>query len=60
VNFASRLCSLARPGQVRASEDCFERVQQFFTGEAQEAVPVKGKSGLHATYVVTRKRSFMR
>jgi adenylate cyclase len=56
VNFASRLCSLAKPGQVRVSEDGFERVQEFFDGQAQEAVPVKGKTGTHVTYVVSRKR----
>jgi class 3 adenylate cyclase len=57
VNFASRLCSLAKAGQVRCSEDCFERVQEFFDGQAQEPVAIKGKSGTHVTYVVTRKRS---
>ncbi|HXB97694.1 MAG TPA: adenylate/guanylate cyclase domain-containing protein, partial [bacterium] len=57
VNFSSRLCSLAKSGQVRTSEDCFERVQEFFEGEVQEAVAVKGKTGTHATYVVGRKRT---
>ncbi|HTB33581.1 MAG TPA: adenylate/guanylate cyclase domain-containing protein [bacterium] len=57
VNFSSRLCSLAKAGQVRTSEDCFERVQEFFEGEVQEAVAVKGKTGTHATYVVGRKRT---
>jgi class 3 adenylate cyclase len=56
VNFASRLCSLAKAGQVRVSDDCFERVQDSFDGQAQEAVPVKGKTGTHVTYVVSRKR----
>ena len=56
VNFASRLCSLAKPGQVRVSEDCFERVQEHFLGEQQEPVAVKCKTGLHATYLVSRKR----
>ncbi len=58
VNFASRLCSLAKPGQVRCSEDCFERVQDSFDGQAQEAVALKGKAGTHVSYVVTRKRQF--
>lgn len=56
VNFSSRLCSLAKAGEVRVSEDCFERVQEHFDGEVQETVAVKGKSGTHATYVVSRKR----
>ena len=56
VNFASRLCSVAKAGQVRVSEDCFERVQEIFDGQAQEAVAVKGKVGTHVTYVVNRKR----
>ena len=58
VNFASRLCSLAKPGQVRCSEDCFERVQDSFEGQAQEAVALKGKAGTHVSYVVTRKRQY--
>ncbi len=55
VNFASRLCSLAKPGQVVVSEDTFEIVQDGFSGTAQDPVAVKGKTGLHATYVVKRK-----
>ena len=58
VNFTSRLCSLAKPGQVRVSESCFERVHDVFDGQAQEPVAVKGKTGLHATYVVSRRRRF--
>jgi class 3 adenylate cyclase len=60
VNFSSRLCSLAKAQEVRVSEDCFERVQEFFDGELQEAVMVKGKTGTHATYVVSRKRLYGR
>jgi class 3 adenylate cyclase len=56
VNFSSRLCSAAKPGQVRVSEDCFERVQESFDGQIQEAMAMKGKAGLHVTYVVNRKR----
>ena len=56
VNFTSRLCSLAKPGQVRVSESCFERVHEVFEGAVQDAVAVKGKTGLHTTYVVSRKR----
>ena len=60
VNFASRLCSAAKPGQVRVSEDCFERVQENFDGQAQEPVAMKGKVGTHVTYVVARKRTMGR
>jgi class 3 adenylate cyclase len=60
VNFASRLCSAAKPGQVRVSEDCFERVQELFEGQAQEAMAMKGKAGTHVTYVVSRKRTMGR
>jgi adenylate cyclase len=56
VNFSSRLCSLAKPGQVWVSESCFEKVQDIFDGSAQEAVAVKGKTGMHTAYVVSRKR----
>jgi class 3 adenylate cyclase len=58
VNFSSRLCSLAKGGQVRVSESCFERVQDAFDGQVQEPVAVKGKTGLHSTYVVSRRRRF--
>jgi class 3 adenylate cyclase len=58
VNFTSRLCSLAKGGQVRVSESCFERVHDYFEGQAQEPVPVKGKTGLHTTYVVSRRKRF--
>lgn len=60
VNYTSRLCSIAKPGQVRVSEDCFERVQEYFDGIAQEAVALKGKAGTHVTYVVNRKRTMGR
>jgi class 3 adenylate cyclase len=60
VNTASRLCSAAKPGQVRVSEDCFERVQEIFEGQAQEPIAMKGKVGTHVTYVVTRKRLMLR
>jgi class 3 adenylate cyclase len=56
VNFSSRLCSLAKGGQVRVSESCFERVHDSFEGIAQEPVAVKGKTGLHSTYVITQRR----
>lgn len=59
VNFTSRLCSMAKAGQVRVSESCFERVHEVFDGQAQEPVAVKGKTGLHATYVVARKRRYI-
>jgi class 3 adenylate cyclase len=58
VNFTSRLCSLAKPGQVRLSESCFERVHDDFDGAAQEAVAVKGKTGLHTSYVIARKKRY--
>lgn len=60
INFGSRLCSLAAAGQVRVSEESFERVQEHFDGVAQEAVGVKGKAGTHVTYVVSRKRIYGR
>ena len=55
VNLSSRICSLAKSGEVRVLEENFEQVQEFFTGLAQQAVPVKGKTGLYTTYVVKRK-----
>lgn len=56
VNFASRLCSLAKHGEIRISEDGFERIQEYFDGTAQEAVQVKGKAGTHVTYLLGRQK----
>ncbi len=55
VNLSSRLCSLAKQGQVVVSEECFENVQHFFDAEVQAPVPIKGKTGLYTTYVVKRR-----
>ncbi len=56
VNFASRLCGLAKGGETRVSEPCFERVHEFFDAQAMDPVSVKNKVGLHVTYVVTGRR----
>jgi class 3 adenylate cyclase len=54
VNLSSRLCSLAKPGQVIISQDCYEEDRASFDAEAQEPKPIKGKSGLYQTYLVRR------
>jgi len=56
VNFASRLCSLAQRGQVRASEECFNIVDGYFTADKTDPVKVKGKSGEYSTFLLTGKK----
>jgi|GEM_PF-2686263 len=57
VNFASRLCSLAQKGQVKASDECWHNAEGYFTADAQEPVAVKGKAGLHQTWLLTGKKA---
>jgi adenylate cyclase len=55
VNTTSRLCSMAKNGQLVASQECFELAHQWFEAEAQEPVKLKGKTGLYTTYVVKHR-----
>ena len=56
VNFASRLCSLAGEGQVVISEDTYNEVREVVEAEQCPPVEVKGKTGIHNTFLVkTRK-----
>jgi adenylate cyclase len=57
VNFASRLCSLAQKGQVKTSDECWKNVESYFAADAQEPVAVKGKAGLHQTWLLTGKKA---
>jgi len=43
VNIASRLCDLAKPGEVIISESTFHRVRDYFDVTALPATHVKGK-----------------
>jgi class 3 adenylate cyclase len=56
VNFASRLCSLAKAGQVRLSEECYKNVDDRVTVDEMEPVAVKGKSGTYKTFQITGKK----
>jgi len=44
VNTASRLCNLARPGQIIVSEATYAKVHPYVTGVALPPVKVRGKS----------------
>jgi len=56
VNFASRLCSIAGPGQVIIETVVYEKSREFVEAEKQDPVSIKGKTGLHDVYLVkTRK-----
>lgn len=57
VNFASRLCSLAQKGQVRASEEVFKIVESYYSADKMEPVKVKGKTGEYSTYLLTGKKA---
>jgi class 3 adenylate cyclase len=55
VNLSARICSLAKTGEVLASEESFAEAGAGFICHAKEAVPIKGKTGLYTTYKVTHK-----
>jgi class 3 adenylate cyclase len=57
VNFASRLCSLAQRGQVRASEEVYKIVESYYSADKMEPVKVKGKTGEYSTYLLTGKKA---
>jgi class 3 adenylate cyclase len=56
VNFASRLCSLAAKGQVKLSDEAWAQVSGHFEADRMEPVAVKGKAGLHQTWLLTTKK----
>jgi adenylate cyclase len=53
VNVASRLCNVAKAGEVLISETTMELTRDRVQAEAQESVQVKGKSKALAIYRVT-------
>ena len=56
VNTGSRLCSLAKAGQILISEDTYRRVQDHVEVEAMPPTPVKGKSLPLRSYLVLGER----
>ena len=56
VNFASRLCSAAKGGQTRISEEVFGWVDGYFALSPEEPLAVKGKAGTFKTWLVGAKK----
>jgi class 3 adenylate cyclase len=56
VNYASRLCALAKDGQVLISQDLALTAADNFRLEELSPVTIKGKSGLHRPFVVMGTR----
>ena len=56
VNFASRLCSASKGGQVRISEDVFKLVDGYFEMSEEDPIAVKGKAGTFKTWLVGAKK----
>jgi adenylate cyclase len=57
VNLASRLTSLAKPGQILISSETYQLTQGYFNFEEQEPATVKGKTQPVSTYKVLSARS---
>ncbi len=56
VNFASRLCSIAKDGEILVNQDLALIASDQFRMEALEPVQIKGKSGTHRPYLVTGEK----
>ncbi len=59
INLASRLCGIAKAGQILVNEEMAEVSQDYFEMTALPAVQIKGKSGLHTPYQVSGERLTM-
>jgi adenylate cyclase len=55
VNLASRLCGIAKHGQILVNEEMAQVAKAHFDLDALPPVQIKGKSGLHTPYAVTRQ-----
>jgi adenylate cyclase len=56
VNVGSRLCSVAKPGQILVSEATQSRLQGLFELSEQPPIPLKGKSKLMRIYAVVSEK----
>jgi adenylate cyclase len=56
VNVGSRLCSVAKPGQILVSEATEQRLNGLFELNEQPPVPLKGKSKLMRIYAVVSEK----
>lgn len=59
VNLASRLCGIAKHGQVLVNEEMADVCHDYFDLTALPAVQIKGKSGLITPYLVNGERLTM-
>ncbi|MCX7699207.1 MAG: adenylate/guanylate cyclase domain-containing protein [Candidatus Goldbacteria bacterium] len=56
VNFASRLCSIAKDGEIIISDDIYKTMENLLVVDILEPVEIKGKTGKYNIYSVkTRK-----
>jgi class 3 adenylate cyclase len=56
VNLSSRLCGIAKHGQVLVNEEMARITEKDFELTALPPVQIKGKSGMHTPYAVVRQR----
>ena len=59
VNLASRLCGIAKHGQVLVNEEMADVSHDYFDLTALPAVQIKGKAGLITPYAVNGERLTM-
>ncbi len=56
INTASRLCGIAKHGQILLNEEMASVTRARFELRALDAVPLKGKSGVYTPYEVLREK----
>ncbi len=59
VNLSSRLCGIAKHGEVLVNEEMARAAEQDYEFSALPPVQIKGKSGMHTPYLVVRQRLTM-
>jgi class 3 adenylate cyclase len=59
VNLSSRLCGIAKHGQVLVNEEMAHIAERDYELTALPPVQIKGKSGMHTPYALLRQRLIM-
>ncbi len=59
INLASRLCGIAKHGQVLVNEDMANAAEHSFEMLAMPPVAIKGKTGMHTPYAVVGEKLTM-
>jgi class 3 adenylate cyclase len=59
VNLASRLCGIAKHGQILVNEEMANVAQNYFELVAMPPVEIKGKTGMHTPYAVVGEKLTM-